>query len=304
MHDAYGFNTRSLRKLLGLAQIQPAILEAMERPAEKAKLWYEYRPIFLNERRIREGSDFWLAHRLELDQASVRSGVAPEYLAAILGVETYYGRLTGSYRVMDALTTLAFDYPARSKFFREELEQFLLLTRDLHLDPRTVKGSYAGAMGAPQFMPSNYRRYAVDADADGQIDLWSNWADVCLSVGNYLKQHGWNAGEPVLTEANVAAEKPESLDGRTLDLSESVGSLMAKGVSFQSPLPADAPAMLVAADESDGTHWRVGFNNFYVITRYNHSPLYAMAVYELAGAIKQRVLSLDSPVNTSSGPAP
>jgi membrane-bound lytic murein transglycosylase B len=304
MHDAYGFKTRTLRKLLGLAQIQPAILDAMEKPAEKAKLWFEYRPIFLNERRIREGTDFWLAHREQLDQASLRSGVAPEYLAAILGVETYYGRLTGSYRVIDALTTLAFDYPARSKFFREELEQFLLLTRDMRLDPLTVKGSYAGAMGAPQFMPSNYRRYAIDADADGHIDLWSNWADVCASVGNYLKQHGWNAGEPVLIEASVATDKPESLDGRKLDLSESVGSLMTKGVSFDSPLPADAPALLVAADESDGTHWRVGFNNFYVITRYNHSPLYAMAVYELAGAIKQRVLSLDSPVNTSSGPAP
>jgi len=304
MHDAYGFKTRTLRKLLGLAQIQPAILDAMEKPAEKAKLWFEYRPIFLNERRIREGTDFWLAHREQLDQASLRSGVAPEYLAAILGVETYYGRLTGSYRVIDSLTTLAFDYPARSKFFREELEQFLLLTRDMRLDPLTVKGSYAGAMGAPQFMPSNYRRYAIDADADGHIDLWSNWADVCASVGNYLKQHGWNAGEPVLIEASVATDKPESLDGRKLDLSESVGSLMTKGVSFDSPLPDDAPALLVAADESDGTHWRVGFNNFYVITRYNHSPLYAMAVYELAGAIKQRVLSLDSPVNTSSGPAP
>jgi membrane-bound lytic murein transglycosylase B len=233
----------------------------------------------------------------------VRSGVAPEYLAAILGVETYYGRLTGSYRVIDALTTLAFDYPARSKFFRDELEQFLLLTRDLHLDARTVKGSYAGAMGAPQFMPSNYRRYAIDADADGHIDLWANWADVCASVGNYLKEHGWNAGEPVLIEANVAADKPDSLDGRKLDLSESVGSLMTKGVSFDSPLPADAPALLIAADESDGTHWRVGFNNFYVITRYNHSPLYAMAVYELAGAIKQRVLSLDSPAPPPS-PAP
>jgi membrane-bound lytic murein transglycosylase B len=295
MHTAYAFKARPLRKLLRSAQAQPAILEAMEKPAEKAKLWYEYRPIFLNERRIREGTDFWLAHRQVLDQASVRSGVPPEYLAAILGVETYYGRLTGSYRVLDALTTLAFDYPARSKFFRDELEQYLLLTRDLRLDPRSVKGSYAGAMGAPQFMPSNYRRYAIDADADGRIDLWTNWADVCASVGNYLKEHGWNAGEPVLIDAAVSADKPESLDGRKLDMSESVGSLKGKGVTFDSPLPMDSPALLIAADESDGTHWRVGFNNFYVITRYNHSPLYAMAVYELADAIKQRVLSLDAP---------
>ena len=152
-----------LRKILKSAQSQPAIIEAMDRPAEKAKLWYEYRPIFITEKRVREGTDFWLAHRQALDQASVRSGVAPEYLAAILGVETYYGRQTGSYRVLDALATLAFDYPARAKFFRDELEQFLLLTRDSRLDPLSVKGSYAGAMGAPQFMPSNVRRYAVDA---------------------------------------------------------------------------------------------------------------------------------------------
>jgi membrane-bound lytic murein transglycosylase B len=306
MHDDYDFKVRPLRKLLASAQLQTSILEAMERPAEKAKLWYEYRPIFLNERRIREGVDFWVAHRQVLDRASERTGVPPEYLAAIVGVETYYGRLTGSYHVLDALGTLAFDYPARSKFFRDELEQFLLLSRDLHLDPRAVKGSYAGALGAPQFMPSNYRRYAVDGDADGHVDLWTNWADVCESVGNYLKEHGWNAGEPVLIDAAISADKPDSLDGRKLDLSESVASLKEKGAAFDSPLPMDAPAVLIAADESDGTHWRVGFNNFYVITRYNHSPLYAMAVYELAGELKQRMTSLDaaSQPETSAGQAP
>jgi membrane-bound lytic murein transglycosylase B len=294
MSRTYGFKKRPLRKLLTAAQSQPAILDAMEKPAEKAKQWFEYRPIFLNERRIREGADFWLAHRQALDQASVRSGVAPEYLAAILGVETYYGRLTGSYRVIDALVTLSFDFPARSKFFRDELEQYLLLARDMHEDPLTLKGSYAGAMGAPQFMPSNYRRYAVDADADGHIDLWKNWPDVCASVGNYLKEKGWNAGEPVLAEANADPEKAAELDGRKLLLSDTVGSLMAKGLSFDSPLPADAPALLIAADEADGVHWRVGYNNFYVITRYNHSALYAMAVYELAAAVKQRILNIDA----------
>ncbi|MEA3173845.1 MAG: rane-bound lytic murein transglycosylase [Gammaproteobacteria bacterium] len=294
MSSAYSFKKRPLRKLLNSAQSQPAILDAMEKPAEKAKQWFEYRPIFLNERRIREGTDFWLAHRQALDQASIRSGVAPEYLAAILGVETYYGRLTGSYRVIDALVTLSFDFPARAKFFRDELEQYLLLTRDMHLDPLTLKGSYAGAMGAPQFMPSNYRRYAVDANADGHIDLWTNWADVCASVGNYLKEHGWNAGEPVLTDASADPDKVADLDGRKLALSDTVGSLMAKGVSFESPLPADAPALLIAADEADGVHWRVGYNNFYVITRYNHSALYAMAVYELASAVKQRILAIDA----------
>jgi membrane-bound lytic murein transglycosylase B len=291
MSTAYGFKKRALNKLLKSADSQPAIIDAMSKPAEKAKLWYEYRPIFLNERRIREGTEFWVAHRQALDQASIKSGVAPEYLAAILGVETYYGRLTGTYRVLDALVTLSFDYPPREKFFRDELEQYLLLTRDAHLDPKTLKGSYAGAMGAPQFMPSNYRRYAVDADANGRIDLWNDWPDVCASVGNYLKEHGWNTGEPVLEEATVQPEKAGDLDGRKLALSETVGSLEAKGVSFDAALPADAPAILVAADEPDGVHWRVGYNNFFVITRYNHSALYAMAVYELATAMKQRMLA-------------
>jgi membrane-bound lytic murein transglycosylase B len=288
------FTKRQLRKWMKAAQSQPSIIEAMERPAEKAKPWFEYRPIFVTERRIREGAEFWIAHRQALDQASIKSGVAPEYLAAILGVETYYGRLTGSYRVLDALSTLAFDYPARAKFFRDELEQYLLLTRDLGLDPLSVKGSYAGAMGAPQFMPSNYRKYAVDADADGHINLWTNWQDVCASVGNYLKEYGWNAGEPVLSEASVDPDKAADLDGRKLALSDTVASLHAKGVNFDSSLAADAPALLIAVDESDGVHWRVGYNNFYVITRYNHSALYAMAVYELAAAVKQRVLLNDA----------
>lgn len=294
MSSTHDFGKRPLRKLLSRAQTQQSILDAMDKPAEKAKQWFEYRPIFLTERRIREGTDFWLAHRQALDQASLRSGVAPEYLAAILGVETYYGRLTGSYRVIDALVTLAFDYPARAKFFRDELEQYLLLSRDMHLDPLSLKGSYAGAMGAPQFMPSNYRRYAVDADADGHIDLWGNWPDVCASVGNYLKEHGWNAGEPVLVEASADPEKATELDGRKLALSDTVGSLMAKGLTFDSSLPADAPAILIAADEPDGVHWRVGYTNFYVLTRYNHSALYAMAVYELAAAVKQRILAIDA----------
>jgi len=285
---------RQLRKLLNGAKSQPAIIDAMNRPAEKAKPWYEYRPIFLTEKRIQEGADFWIAHRQELDRASVKTGVAPEYLAAIVGVETFYGRLTGSYRVLDALATLAFDYPARAKFFRDELEQFILLSRDLGLDPKAVKGSYAGAMGAPQFMPSNYRRYAVDASSDGHIDLWNNWADVCASVGNYLKEHGWNAGEPVLSDAAVDEDKTADLDGRKLALSDTVESLKAKGVNFDSSLPPESPALLIAADESDGVHWRVGYNNFYVITRYNHSALYAMAVYELASAMKQRILQHDA----------
>lgn len=306
MSEQHEFKKRQVRRLLKAAQSQPAILEAMDRPAEKAKPWYEYRSLFLSDRRIREGTEFWLAHRQELDRASIRSGVPPEYIAAILGVETYYGRLTGTYRVLDALATLAFDYPPRAKFFRDELEQFLLLTRDFNMDPLTVKGSYAGAMGAPQFMPSNYRRFAVDANSDGRIDLWNSWPDVCESVGHYLREHGWNEGEPVLAEASVDPAKAAGLDGHTLALDETVGSLKAKGVSFESAMPDEAPAILIAADEADGVHWRVGYNNFYAITRYNHSALYAMAVYELAAAVKQQVLIADSvrPLDAAAGLKP
>jgi membrane-bound lytic murein transglycosylase B len=285
------FDRRRLRKLLRIAQTQPAIIEAMDKPAEKAKPWYDYQPIFVNEKRIQEGADFWLAHRAQLDQASLQTGVPAEYLVAILGVETSYGHRTGHYRVLDALSTLAFDYPARAKFFQGELEQFFLLTREAAIDPLTAIGSYAGAMGAPQFMPSNYRRYAVDAEHDGHVDLWTNWPDVFASIGNYFKQHGWNSGEPVLSEAAIESDAAPTLDGRKLTLSETVGTLRAQGIRFDTTLPINAPALLIAVDQADGVHWRVGFENFYAITRYNHSALYAMAVYELAAALKARLPS-------------
>jgi membrane-bound lytic murein transglycosylase B len=304
MHEAYGFKKHALRKLMKSAQSQQSILDAMQKPAEKAKQWYEYRAIFLTERRIREGVDFWTAHRSALESAEARSGVPAEYIGAIVGVETFYGRNTGSYRVLDALATLAFDYPARAKFFRDELEQYLVLTRDAHLDPLSLKGSYAGAMGAPQFMPSNYRRFAIDADADGRVDLWRSWPDVCASVGNYLREFGWRPGEAVLSEATVAADRTADLDGRKLALADTVQSLHDKGIAFDTSLPADAPTLLIAADEADGVHWRVGYNNFYAITRYNHSALYAMAVYELAGALRQRMQAADAGGQIVTDPVP
>jgi membrane-bound lytic murein transglycosylase B len=289
------FSSHRLRKLLKAAQSQESIIEAMDRPAEKAKLWYEYRAIFVNEKRIEEGVEFWTLHRAELERASAATGVPAEYIVAILGVETYYGRLTGRYRVLDALATLAFDYPARAKFFQDELEQFLILSREAAIDPLTAMGSYAGAMGAPQFMPSTYRHFAVDADHDGRIDLWTNWPDIFVSVGNYLREHGWNTGGPVLTDASIERDSPETLDGRKLELAETVASLRAQGIRFETALPGDAPVLLIAADEPDGIHWRVGYQNFYTITRYNHSALYAMAVYELAAAVKARLVPAENP---------
>jgi membrane-bound lytic murein transglycosylase B len=288
------FKKRQLRTLLRAAQSQPAIIEAMGKRAEHVKLWYEYRAIFLTEKRIQDGADFWIAHREDLLRSSEASGVAPEYIVAILGVETSYGRSTGHYRVLDALATLAFDYPSRAKFFQDELEAFLLLTREASVDPLTATGSYAGAMGAPQFMPSNYRRFAVDAGRNGRIDLWNNWLDIFASVGNYFHEHGWIADEPVLSEGAVDAEVASTLDGRNLAQGDTVGSLHNKGVHFDATLPATAPALLIAADEADAVHWRIGYHNFYVITRYNHSMLYAMAVYDLAQAVRERVAAMDA----------
>ncbi len=302
-----GLTKVDLTNLLAAAQSQPAIIEAMDRRPEKAKLWFEYRPIFLTEKRIQEGAEFWIAHRQELLEASERTGVAAEYIVAILGVETSYGRTTGRYRVLDALATLAFDYPSRAKFFQDELEAFLLLTREAAINPLTATGSYAGAMGAPQFMPSNYRRYAVDAVKDGQIDLWSKWPDVFASVGNYFREHGWTPGGPVLSEASAEpgfqASFAATQEGRSLALTDTVGSLRDRGIRFETTLPADAQALLIAADEADGVRWRVGYHNFYVITRYNHSILYAMSVHELAQAVRQRVAALDLRAADAAGGA-
>jgi membrane-bound lytic murein transglycosylase B len=221
----------------------------------------------------------------------VRYGVAPQYLIAILGVETSYGRITGRYRVLDALSTLAFDFPPRSSYFTSELEQFLVLTHEEPVDPLTTLGSYAGAMGAPQFMPGSLRRYAVDADADGRRDLWTDWADVLASVANYFRAHGWQPNGVVVTDVDIDQQHASNLDSRPTTLTETVASLRTKGVVFKESLPDDAPAMLIAADEPNEIRFRVGLNNFYVITRYNRSPLYAMAVNDLANLILERVFS-------------
>ncbi|MDE2304602.1 MAG: lytic murein transglycosylase B [Gammaproteobacteria bacterium] len=295
-----------LRSVLAAAQSQPTIIAAMERPAEKTMPWYRYRPVFVNEQRIQEGVDFWLAHRADLEASAARTGVPARYLVAILGVETYYGRLTGKYRVLDALATLAFDYPPRAAYFRGELEQFLLLCQEQHVDPLTTTGSYAGAMGAPQFMPSAYRRFGLDATEDGRVDLWSNWPDVFDSVGYFLKEHGWTTGAPVLREARTVT--PRAGDPAQTDLppGTTVAALEAQGIVILGPPTADQAAWLIEADTPTGPAWRVGFGNFYAITRYNHSPLYAMAVHDLAAELKARVAAAESrapaPIEAATSP--
>jgi membrane-bound lytic murein transglycosylase B len=283
-----GFSRHELRTLLKQAQPQQKILDLMNRPIEKTAPWWEYRERFLTNERITLGAQFWADHKDALERAAATYQVPPEYLVAIIGVETFYGRQTGRFRVLDALSTLAFDYPQRGSYFRAELEQFLLLARDNKLDPLSTTGSYAGAMGVPQFMPSAYRRYAVDADADKTRDLWGDWDDILASVANYLKEYGWVPGAPVLAEVHLDPDPTFQIEPRNLELTETLDGLAAHGVKVAGDQPGNTPVVLISAEQRDGPAYRVGFKNFYVITRYNNSARYAMAVCDLAQAVAQR----------------
>jgi membrane-bound lytic murein transglycosylase B len=290
MEKQHGFEPVAIADVLRDAQTQPRILELIQRPAERTLAWWEYRQRFINDDRINGGVKVWRAHRKQLARVADRTGVPEEYLVAITGVETSYGSNMGRYRVLDALATLGFDYPPRGEFFRRELEQFLLLTREDKVDPRKPLGSYAGAMGIAQFMPSSVRAYAVDDGNDGHRDLHEYGPDVFASVANYFVRHGWRAGQPVLAEINHN-NAPDDPANVKLALDETLASLHARGYIFSSILPEDTPAMLVPAQFEQSLSWRVGYENFYVITRYNRSTMYAMAVHELAQAIAQRYRS-------------
>lgn len=288
MVQRHDFDRQRLLRLFAQVSRQDRVLEAISRPAE-AKPWYEYRPIFLTASRIEQGVAYWAANEALLNRASQVYGVDPEYIVAILGVETYYGRRTGSFPVLEALTTLGFDYEPRANFFRRELEQYLLLTREESLDPLTLEGSYAGAMGQGQFISSSYRAYAVDFDGDGLRDLWGSTADAIGSVANYFKRHGWRLGEEVAIEARTSGRGHAGLVGKGLKPSLSLEELSASGVEPVRALPtADAVLSLIELEGEEGAEFWIGFNNFYVITRYNRSPLYAMAVYQLAQEIRSR----------------
>jgi membrane-bound lytic murein transglycosylase B len=285
---AQGFSHDRLTALFAAAEPQPKIVDAISRPAEKTLQWWEYRARVLTQERIDAGVQLWHEHKELLDQVAIEYQVSPEYLIAVLGVETRYGRVTGRYRVVDALATLAFDYPPRASYFRKELTEFLLLAREEKFDPLSIRGSYAGAMGALQFMPSSYRKFAVSEQHAAHRDLWGDWGDIFASTANYLHQSGWQYGAPVLAEAQLPAElglvPPEHMS-----LNDTLGNLRTRGMTVASDLPDDTPALLLAAPQQDAFGYRVGFKNFYVITRYNNSPLYAMAVYDLAQAIVQQV---------------
>ena len=291
----HGFDRAALVRTLGEARYQRAIVAAMDRPLLEPPKWYSYARSFLAPERVAAGVRYWRAHQDDLARAEERYGVPAEIVVAILGVETYYGRTAGNYRVLDALATLAFDYPRRAAFFRGELKQFLLLARELGMSPLAAKGSFAGAMGVPQFMPGSYRTYAVDFDGTGHPDLWQSPADIVGSVANYLARHDWQPGGPVLLPAAIAAETRDAalrkLDGG-LSERRAADAWAADGVTIAAPAtgPVDDPVGLLLLEESadgvEGASYWIACNNFYVLTRYNRSRLYAAAVYELAKAIK------------------
>ena len=289
MVEKHDFDSDDLSLILSKAESKEKILEAISRPAEKRLTWDEYRNIFIKKDRIKAGAAFWHEHNQVLNKISEETGVDIEILVGIIGVETYFGRFTGGYRVIDALSTLAFDYPKRSPFFTKELEAYLLLTREEDMDPFDATGSYAGAMGSPQFMPSSYRAYAVDADGDDKRDIWTNWPDVIGSVANYFIEHGWRQGYQIIVPAKIkeSDSKPITKDG--LKATETVKILKDRGIIFDSVMKDDHPSELLYLEQENANNYWVAFHNFFVITRYNHSIMYALAVHQLGQEISNEV---------------
>jgi membrane-bound lytic murein transglycosylase B len=285
----HGFDQQELEQVFAEVEVKDSILKAISRPAEKSKPWYEYRNIFLTESRISGGVEFWEKHKEALSQAEQTYGVPAEIIIAILGVETRYGGNVGGYRVIDALSTLAFRYPPRSPFFTSELEHFLILTREEQMSQLDPVGSYAGAMGLGQFMPSSYRAYAIDFDKDGHRDIWTNPTDAIGSIANYLAVHGWKPGESIVHRTELNRALPEGVNGTDLKPAFTREELAVAGFSL-AQLPAGSDKLsVIGLTQAEGEEYWLGRQNFYAITRYNHSRMYAMAVYQLAEAIRQQV---------------
>lgn len=291
MVSEHDYDRDALVAALGAAERKQNIIDAISKPAEKTLTWADYRKIFITPERVTAGADFWRENREMLGSIAAQSGVAEEILIGIIGVETYFGRITGKYRVLDALSTLAFYYPPRSAFFRKELAQFFLLVREEGMQAADATGSYAGAMGRPQFMPSSYRAYAVDSTEDGKRDIWNDWTDVAGSIANYFNAHGWQSGAEIVAQATLGSQwegAPPQV-ANTLSPQGSVKSLSVDGIVFATELPADSDAALLAFDGADGREYWVGFHNFFVITRYNRSAMYALAVYQLGQEVAREL---------------
>jgi membrane-bound lytic murein transglycosylase B len=286
----HGFSRLALDEVFSQAEKQDRIIELMSRPAERRLVWHEYRKILVDEPRISQGVTFWQENLDALQRAEQEFGVAPEIIVAIIGVETRYGRVTGNFGVVDALSTLAFDYPPRAAFFRGQLTEHLLLAREEGKNPLSLKGSYAGAMGYGQFIPSSYRNFAVDFDGDGVRDIWTNKTDAIGSVANYFVRHGWSGQDDVVEAVTVNEETPELMSKANSSLrpTETVSYWREQGVKIGSQQPDDRKATLMRMQQPDGADYWLGYDDFYVITRYNHSRLYAMAVHELSQLIVDR----------------
>lgn len=287
MVSRHGFTRKELGRVLGQAQFQPAVIKAMERPPESPlSSWRVYRGLFLNTQRVEGGVQFWNRHADAIGRAAAEFGVPGEIIVAILGVETVYGRNVGTYRVIDALATLAFDYPKRAEYFKEELENYLVFAREKAIDPLAIKGSYAGAIGIPQFMPGSYRRFAVDYDGDGRADLAGSPADAIGSVGNFLRAHGWMRGEPVAFGAQVTGEAWRWLvDGGVVPVHRA-SDLAEFGVRPAASLPPEVLCALIELEsQGQASDFRVTLQNFFVLTRYNRSSFYATAVLDLAAEL-------------------
>jgi membrane-bound lytic murein transglycosylase B len=287
----YDLPESEVRALLAKAEYKQSIVDAISRPAE-GKPWHQYRKIFLTDRRLSQGVKFWKENKELIAKASKQFGVDEEVIVAIIGVETSYGRNTGGYRTIDALVTLGFYYPQnlssdRSPFFSKELMNYMQLANEENLPADEITGSYAGAMGMGQFMPSSYREYAVDFDGDGSRDLWRSTPDVVGSVANYLSRHGWQTGKPVTHRARASQDAAFDMISSNLKPTLTVAEWQKKGFSSSSELAPDLPAAVLKLVEKDRNSYWLTFKNFYVITRYNRSPRYAMAVYQLSQEIKQ-----------------
>ena len=280
------YTEQELVDIFSQVKHQRHLFERMDKPAEKLD-WYQYRRIFLTDKRVSRGIDFWKKHRELLQQVEAKYQVPAEIIVAIVGVETFYGFYKGKDPVFDTLVTFAFDYPKRAKFFTRELEQFLLLAKEQGLELRQIKGSYAGAMGMPQFISSSYRNYAVDFDGDGQADLFESLPDILGSVANNFRRHGWKSGEAVTFPLQVAAANQVQQLKTSMKPNYNWADFKSSGLSTDSTLADDSRVSLVKLQLETAPEYWVGLQNFYVITRYNHSPLYAMAVYQLSQRLKQ-----------------
>lgn len=285
MMQKHGYTQEAFDALFHDVEVREDILQKIQKPAEHMP-WFRYQKIFLTEPRIQAGKAFLQQHAKALKQAEQTYGIPAEIITAIIGVETFYGEKQGQYRVLDALTTLAFHYPPRAKFFRSELEHYLIIGKEEAWDLKSKQGSYAGAMGLGQFMPSSYRNFAIDFNGDGARDLFANTQDAIGSVANYFAEHGWRKGELVVASARVQGKRYQALLDKELKPHYTIGVLRKHGVHTQEKITDDTLGKLLALEQEDRDEYWVALHNFYVITRYNHSPLYAMAVYQLSQRLR------------------